>query len=420
MAISRSETIRLRCPSCGAAFEAVAWALVDAAERPDLAAALRDGTLNLAECPRCGAVAPAGAALLFHDSASRRVYFAVPPDTGEHRWREQAQALLYELVGALPEDDRLPYLGDVQVEQELGGVRRAVLRRERGRAAAPARPPAGKPVESLLGQLPTAPAAVTRQAEPEPAGQATPTPDREPELSDAVRALLAADDAAEFEAIVAANPALLSEAGDAAVRSLADLAYAQGERAVSDALRELRATLARLRSGAPLLPPAADAPPADAPAEQPPGTRLPGPAYQALLHVASPETLQAAARDYPVLLEDWADAELAARTEAALDEGNERLAQLIDDRREALAQLRARLGSAEALGDAVRALLDADGNDAVAEVLGAHPMLLTGAAQAMLADLASTAGAQGQAELADDAARCRALLHDIRAGLDSA
>ncbi|HNP74307.1 MAG TPA: hypothetical protein PKK15_24520, partial [Kouleothrix sp.] len=72
------------------------------------------------------------------------------------------------------------------------------------------------------------------------------------------------------------------------------------------------------------------------------------------------------------------------------------------------------------LGDAVRALLDADGNDAVAEVLGAHPMLLTGAAQAMLADLASTAGAQGQAELADDAARCRALLHDIRAGLDSA
>ncbi|HNP73251.1 MAG TPA: CpXC domain-containing protein, partial [Kouleothrix sp.] len=130
MAISRSETIRLRCPSCSAAFEAVAWALVDAAERPDLAAALRDGTLNLAECPRCGAVAPAGAALLFHDPASRRVYFAVPPDTGEHRWREQAQALLYELVGALPEDDRLPYLGDVQVEQELGGVRRAVLRRE--------------------------------------------------------------------------------------------------------------------------------------------------------------------------------------------------------------------------------------------------------------------------------------------------
>ena len=54
MPISQSNYIDLTCPACGARFETDAWALVDAAERSDLAQALRDGSLNVATCPKCG------------------------------------------------------------------------------------------------------------------------------------------------------------------------------------------------------------------------------------------------------------------------------------------------------------------------------------------------------------------------------
>ena len=75
MPISYSERARLTCPACLAPFDADVWILVEAAERPDLAQALRDGALNTVACPHCGHEGPAGAPLLFHDASSRRVYF---------------------------------------------------------------------------------------------------------------------------------------------------------------------------------------------------------------------------------------------------------------------------------------------------------------------------------------------------------
>ena len=136
MPISQTEQIHLACPACGAGFEADVWTLVDAAERPDLSQALRDDALDVVACPSCGHRMAAGAPLLFHEPAGRRVYFAVPPGADEHAWRERAQQLLYALVAAIPEEQRLPYLGDVQVEHEVAGVRRALLRRERRRSSA--------------------------------------------------------------------------------------------------------------------------------------------------------------------------------------------------------------------------------------------------------------------------------------------
>jgi hypothetical protein len=41
MSLSYSENTNLTCPSCGARLGAEVWMLVDAAERPDLAHALR-------------------------------------------------------------------------------------------------------------------------------------------------------------------------------------------------------------------------------------------------------------------------------------------------------------------------------------------------------------------------------------------
>lgn len=406
MPISFTEPARLICPACQAEVAADVWALVDAAERPDLAEALRAGTLDLVTCPRCGHQWPAGAPLLFHDPAGRRVYFAVPPDVEEHRWREAAQSLLYALVGSLPEDARRPYLGDVQIEHEVAGVRRSVLRRDRARGRAPAPAPAREPA-----------------AEPAPAPTAAPA---EPNaLLAAVHELLAADTEAEFARVLAQRPELLTEPGDAALRQLADLAYAQGERDVSDALRELRAALARRRTGDPDPELAGDVVPPPAAAEladtlpSAASLALPDAAYQALLHVASPGELAAAARDYPALLEPAADAELLARVEAALGEGNERLAQTIEVRREALADLRASASGEANLLRGVRALTQAAGDEAIAQVLTDFPMLLTDAAQDALAELAAGARSRGDQRLATDVAASRAMLRTIRAGLEA-
>jgi ribosomal 50S subunit-associated protein YjgA (DUF615 family) len=141
-------------------------------------------------------------------------------------------------------------------------------------------------------------------------------------------------------------------------------------------------------------------------------------AYQALLHVASPEELRAAARDYPALLEEGADVALAARTEAALDEGNERLARTIEAHREALAELRDQANGPDLLLQAVHAVLDADGEAAVADVVSSYPVLLTDAAQDALFGLAAGARARGDEDLAEYANSRRALLRTVRVGLE--
>jgi hypothetical protein len=417
MPISQSDYLGLTCPACGARFETDAWVLVDAAERSDLAQALRDGSLNVATCPKCGVQTAAGAALLFHDPAGRRVYFAVPPDVGEHVWRERAQELLYQLVGSLPEDERRPYLGDVQVEQELDGVRRALLRNDRRRGARrqedkETRRQADRD-ETVNQNVSPSPLLPFSPSPPDSASPPEPAP-----LINTLRALLAADNDTEFGAIVAENPALLDDDADRVIHELADLSYADGERDVATALRELRIVLARLRAGDDRRPAIDDQrPTTDAPLSPRPSA-LSDLAYQALLHAASTDALIAATRDYPALLELWADDDLAARIEAALDESNERLARTIEARREGLDELRAQLSERTALMYAVQALLAAEGEDAVATILSAHPILLTDTAQDALSYLATDAVTHDDHELAGKATGCQALLRTVRAGLE--
>jgi hypothetical protein len=125
-----------------------------------------------------------------------------------------------------------------------------------------------------------------------------------------------------------------------------------------------------------------------------------------------------AVRDHPTLLESWADAELAARAEAALDEGNERLARGIEERREILAEMRAEFNSQAPLLQAIQALLQADDEDELAEVLNEYPILLTDAAQDALFSFAAGARAQGDQQLAEYAIECRAMLRKVREGLE--
>ncbi len=411
MPISYSELAQLTCPACGKDFESAQWTLVDAVERPDLAQALRDGTLDQVVCPHCGHAGPSGAPLLFHDSERRRVYFAVPADVPEYTWRARAQELLYLLVGSLPEEARLPYLGDVQIEQEVEGVRRAVLRRSRG--PAPQHHPETTPEPATYH----APAV---EAELEPAVVVTPA-EPSSELLDAVQNLLAADTPEEFESVVQRYPVLLTDAAHALIMQWADELFAQGEREIGEALRAVRGTLLGMQLSAPAH--ADVAPVIAAVAEHLPAHAAPAAgmlseaAYQELLQATTSDALQQAVRDYPALLEPWVDRELAVRAENMLNEDNERLAVEIEERREALLDLRAVLSSEAQMLTAIETLLAADNEDDLAQAISDYPMLLTDAAQQALTLLATDARARGDVAMAEYAVECRGLLQDVRAQL---
>lgn len=404
MPISHAELASLTCPQCRTQFDAEIWTLLDTAERPDLAEQLLNSTLNIVTCPHCAHQEDAGGPLLVHDPGGRRVYFAAPDGAAEHLWREQAQTLLYVLVGSLPEEARQPYLGDVQVEVEAAGVRRAMQRRGRRFAARPATTPA-----------------------PPPPVAAPPQPDTD-SLIAAIEELLAADTPAEVAALAARRPELVDEQADALLDQLIATARAQGEPDVARALAEARLLLHDLRAGTPpdqsrIVTAPAEPSPAGAPATEDvvaPGVtyQLSAGAYQALLRADGPPALREAIHEYPALLEPWADDDLAARVDAALDDGNERLAHVIETRRDTLDQLRAELAGGDGLRQAIDALIRAgNAEDALAAAIGAYPALLTDAAQTALFELAAGARLRGDTTLAEYAIECRAMLRSVREGL---
>ncbi|MEI7771557.1 MAG: CpXC domain-containing protein, partial [Chloroflexales bacterium] len=137
MPISYQEQAELTCPSCGAGFTSAVWLILDAQEQPGALDELRRGALNSVTCPHCGSSGPAGAPLLFHDAQARRVIFAGAPGAAEHEVRDQARNLHALLVGAIPEEQRRPYLADVDIAQDVDGVARLLRRMERRRGAAP-------------------------------------------------------------------------------------------------------------------------------------------------------------------------------------------------------------------------------------------------------------------------------------------
>lgn len=135
MPISYSEQVSLDCPACGKNFEATAWMIIDADERPDLIDALRVAELNVAECPTCGNRGKIAAPLMYHNAQLQRVLFAGDPSVPEHELRQQAQALLNLMMDAIPEEQHRPYHEDVYVTQGLEGAQRVIERDDKRLAA---------------------------------------------------------------------------------------------------------------------------------------------------------------------------------------------------------------------------------------------------------------------------------------------
>lgn len=395
MPISYREVSPLTCPHCHADFEAAIWGVLDAAEHPAAVEELRAGRLNLVTCPHCGATGPAGAPLIFHDRTLRLVVFVPTPDSEEHMWHEQARALHALLVGSIDIDQRRPYLDDLQVVQEPAGIVRKLDRAARRSAAysQAQRPPPPLPatvVATSQGEVP-------------------------PPLLIAVQDLLTAQTPAEFAQVVAHHSLLLAPTTDAALAQLAKIAEQQREPEVAAGLQQSRYLLARLREAGPVAPA-----PTAAPEQQ-----LTDDLVLALVHVRSGADLLQLVTLHPELRQPWAIADLAAHMDQALDAGDDRQAQRFEELRQALLTLPmpniiapdTATESSESLAVAVEALLVAEDEAAVEAALNRYPILLTDAAHHALLQFAAEARKGGDAEMANYAVECSALLRNLRAGL---
>lgn len=92
---SHAEIANLPCRSCGETFACEVWIIVDTAERPDLLAHVRAGTLHEMTCPRCGRADTLNAPLLvYRPGAEPSLLFSPARGGDRERDEEQATALL--------------------------------------------------------------------------------------------------------------------------------------------------------------------------------------------------------------------------------------------------------------------------------------------------------------------------------------
>ncbi|MGB8646014.1 MAG: CpXC domain-containing protein [Anaerolineae bacterium] len=96
MAISFSQTAQLNCPQCKAPFTTEVWLIVDAGERPDLAARCTEGTIHVITCPN-GHQGMLAAPLLYHDRSKKQLLLALAPGMD----RKQSQEAGGQLIGQL-------------------------------------------------------------------------------------------------------------------------------------------------------------------------------------------------------------------------------------------------------------------------------------------------------------------------------
>lgn len=406
MTVSLQEQLTLTCPACGTPAAHAVWLIVDADEQPAAVALLEQAALNRLTCPHCGHQFFAPTPLLLHDLPHRRVVFVPPAGVDELTWRDMAYELHALLVGSIELEQRQLYLGDMQIAQDQAGLAQ-MLAKQRRRSTG-GTPAFGKPISSVLGDLPLpAPAA------PPPAARAT-DPDA---LLLTIQQLLDATSPAAMEQVVQQHPELLTQQAHTALEELADLAVEQREYAAADLLHRARVWLLGYQTG---MTPVARPVAADAPADIP--TSLTAEHQHHLLAAGNPGELWQVVQQFPELQEPWVDAALTDLIDQYASEGNARLASQLEERRTALHEVLAAPPPPDALDplqDAIEALLTAPDQESLTQILLDYPELLTDAAQTALQSLAHDARASDDDELAAYALECRAMLQQVRAGLHS-
>jgi hypothetical protein len=379
MSISYAEPVSLTCPRCQTPFINDTFIIVDGVERPDLVGRILDETLHDASCPKCQQLGRVPAPLLYHDGRKARVLLGVPPGLPEAEWREVGQTLLWTLIGALPEQARLPYLGEVQAEAGLAGVAK-IIRDE---------------------QL---------------AGSGVDDPDEDlPPIVIAIQALLDARGAAELQQALAQHPILNEPQSVTIMQELAAAAIKHGQIEAANAFAraaELLEQVKQMRAHAPVVAVDLGA------AEQ----RVTPEALEelafALLRSTSGQELARTVDEHPELLEDWIDDALAAYAEQARRENKPRIAEGLDERRAALRELRRQYREQQPVLDAIQAYLQAETGDEIEAIVLENELLTTDAADQSLARLAESARGEGDTAFAEFVEERRRFLQQVRAALD--
>ena len=232
---SFAQTTQAPCPECSQPVDLEIWLIVDLAERPDLAARIREGSLHAAPCPHCGHVGGVDAPLLIHDPERRRVLFSPAQGTTPEQDREQAQGLMGLLAETFlhPRPDYLTQASAVP-RQVLPDVLdsddpQAALEEIRGQA-----------LRAMLEQADSDPEAraaleeLQRQMEENP-------------LLRAIQALTEARSSAEVLAAVQAHPILLGDEADQMLRQSIESARQMGQEGMARHVEERYQTLRQIR-----------------------------------------------------------------------------------------------------------------------------------------------------------------------------
>jgi hypothetical protein len=336
MSISYLESRSFACSVCGAALEAEVWLILDAAEHPAQIEALHQGTLNRTTCPQCGASEGERWPFLFHDRTRRCLLLALPPgDAAEHRWRDQVRDLHTRLLAHIPPEQRRAYQGEVQVVQGVAGIGHALKKRDHQQGWRSMQNQPDQPESERENHE----SSITRVPEPAPHSRLSV---HHSGLSAAIQALIGADSFDEFRAIVEHYPVLLEPETDQALKELADTMFEQREYQMANCLAQSRQFLAELRTGAPAH--SSGNPGQEERSYQPGPERaevpVPGAIYAALTRTRSLEELRHLVQQHPLLLETRMDDLFDQQIDRVLDEGNERLALILQHRHEQIIELR--------------------------------------------------------------------------------
>ncbi len=376
MNISYAEPVPLRCPRCGTEFVNDTYIIVDAAEHPNLVDKIMDGTLHDTVCPNCGETGQIPAPLVYHNRERERVLLAVPPGMPEAEWRDVGQTLLWTLIGALPDDARGAYLGNVQAEAGLEGVAQVIER------------------EGLLGTL------VTDDE----------SDDELPPIVPAIQALLDAKGAPQLQAAFDAHPVLNDPQAVTILEELAAEAIKHNELEAADGFARAAELLEQVKT---LRNRSTARTGTTAAAHNIAPEQVEDVAF-ALLRSTTGGELATVVDEHPLLLEPWADDLLHEWADEQRRAAKERIADGMDERRAALREMRQQYQEQQPVLQAVQAYLQAENDDKIEAVIVEHDALLTDAAEQALERLISSARDDGDAEFAEFVAQRRAFLAQVR------
>ncbi len=362
MPSSFSQPAKLKCPQCQVDFTSDVWLIVDAGERPDLAARCADGSIHVVTCPN-GHSGMLAAPLLYHDRPKKQLILGIPSGMEKQEVQELAKQLIGRLrqnMLILPGNDYLDRPQVVPFELVPAAI-------------------AGK-LEEALAQAQAQLEQAQAELEKNPAlAAALRTLEENQVLAQTLQEWISAISVDASKQFLQAHPELLTDTADRTLSALLDLTQAQQDTEAAQMLADHRDLLSIARregidaayaqipeNGESAEPATAEQsklearlrelgvktqPDLERAVQEHPELRelieravMSGnPLLQALnslVKADTPEDLQDLVRTYPILLDDEAIQAIREGIANARRAGQEEMAQLMEQRLEMLAQLK--------------------------------------------------------------------------------